>query len=492
MRDFSTFPAPEYKETVLAPLFDGFKRHHSRHLLAVHHAHGVMLGERGWLKPEEVSAIFAALADATDGLDPESLTYTGQFEDYFFWLESQLRDRLGPDLAGRLHTGRSRNDIDHTIFKMELRARLLAVLARLDALLATLLDRARRGAATLVVAYTHGQPAQPTSFAHYLGAFIETLQRDATRLLAAIDTVDRCSLGAAAITTSGFGLDRERVAALLGFSRVQENAYGCIAAADYIAETYGALKIMLLGIGRFVQDLNAWTGFEVGHIRVPDAFVQISSIMPQKRNPVPVEHLRLLCSLAAGQADAILLTLHNTPFTDMNDSEGAVQEAGYTAFETAGRALVLLDAFMQAIEIDEAKVRRHIAESCITITEVADSLVRGEGISFRQAHEIASVLAKRMIASGETLETLPFTAFAEAYAHEIGRAPGIDEAGFRAIGTPEHFLAVRDMLGGPAPAAIAASLGRYEAERSRLTAAADAVRARVTAAAAERARLVAG
>ncbi len=490
MRDFSTFPAPEYKDTVLAPLFEGFKRHHRDHLMAIHHAHGVMLAERGLLKPDELRAILAALHDATATLDPATLTYTGEHEDYFFWLESQLRARLGPDLAGRLHTGRSRNDIDHTIFKMSLRTRLLALIARLETLLATLLARATEGAATLVVAYTHGQPAQPTTFGHYLGALIEMLLRDATRLLNAILTVDRCSMGAAAITTSGFGLDRARVADLLGFAAVQENAYGCIAAVDYLAEPYAALKLLCLGLGRFVQDLNIWTGFETAHLQVPDAFVQISSIMPQKRNPVPVEHLRLLLSLAAGRADAILLTLHNTPFTDMNDAEGEVQSAGYEAFDTAERALVLLEAFMAAIQVDETKVRQHIAESCITITEVADSLVREEDISFRQAHEVASHLARRMIANRETLATLPITAFTAAFAEAIGRPPAMDEARFRTIGTPEYFVAVRTMTGGPAASAMAASLARYTADLAAVSATRRAHEARVAAAAAERTRLV--
>ncbi len=491
MTEFSRFPAPVYKETVLAPLFEGFKRHYRPHLLAIHHAHGVMLAECGWLAAADLRAILGALQHATDRLDPDALVYTGEHEDYFFWLEAQLRDRLGPDLAGRLHTGRSRNDIDQTIFRMVLRERLVALLGRIEALLDVLLARARDGAATLVVAYTHGQPAQPTTFGHYLAAVIEMLLRDADRVLHAIATVDRCSLGAAAITTSGFRLDRARVAALLGFAAVQENAYGCIAAVDYVAESYAALKVLMLGIGRFVQDLNAWTGFEIGHLQVPDGFVQVSSIMPQKRNPVPVEHLRLLASLAAGRADAVLLALHNTPFTDMNDAEGEVQEAGYAAFDAADRALALLASFMQAVSVDEARVRKHIAESCITITEVADSLVREEGISFRQAHAIASQLARRMLAQGETLATLPFAAFAGAFAAAIGRPPAIDETRFRAIGTPEHFVAVRDMFGGPAASTLSVALAGYQAALDDVAARRGAHAARATAAAEERARLVA-
>ena len=491
MRDFSKFPATEFKDMVLAPLFEGFKRHHRDQLMAIHHAHGIMLAECGWLKPPELHAIFEALADAVDNLDPATLTYTGEHEDFFFWVESQLKQRLGPDLAGRLHTGRSRNDIDQTMFKMGLRTRLLALLARLETLIAMLLHRAHEDATKLVVAYTHGQPAQPTTFGHYLAALIEMLLRDADRLRHALATVDRCSMGAAAITTSGFGLNRTRVATLLGFAEVQENSYGCIAVVDYLAETYAAVKLLCLGLGRFVQDLNSWTGFEIGHLHVPNAFVQISSIMPQKRNPVPVEHMRLMLSLAAGRAETVLTALHNTPFTDMNDAEGEVQEAGYAAFDTVDRALTLLTGFMQAVTVDEAKVRKHIDDACITITEVADTLVREEGISFRQAHELASELARRMIAAGQTLQTLPMADFTQAFEHAIGRPPNIDEARFRWIATPEHFVQVREMFGGPGPQALAASLARYQIKLADIATARETCEARIATAIAERRRLVA-
>ncbi len=286
-----------------------------------------------------------------------SLVYTGEHEDFFFYVEGELIRRLGVEVAGKLHTGRSRNDIDHTVFKLALKDRLAALLTEHAAMIEALLAVAERERETIVVAYTHGQPAQPTTYGHYLAAFIELSLRDMDRLLHAVRTVDLSSMGAAAITTSGFGLDRARMAELLGFADVQENSYGCIAAADYATGVYAAMKLLFIHAGRFVQDLNAWTGFEIGHLRVPDAFVQISSIMPQKRNPVPVEHLRLMASLGAARCEAVLTAVHNTPFTDMNDSEGEVQIAGYEAFDTAHRLMALLGGLLAAVTIDSAKVR---------------------------------------------------------------------------------------------------------------------------------------
>ncbi len=379
--DDDRFPAPAYRDTVLAPLFEGVKRHHWTYLMRINLAHAVMLGECGLLDARESAAILSGLTAITGGLDIEALVYTGEHEDFFFYVEAELEKLIGAEIAGKLHTGRSRNDIDHTVFKMALKDKCFGYLGALLDLVGGLIDLAAHNRATIVVAYTHGQPAQPTTFGHYLAAFIEVLQRDVGRLLHAVGTLDRCSMGAAAITTSGFGLDRARVAALLGFAEVQENSYGCIAACDYITETYAALKLHFLNIGRFVQDLNFWTGFEIGQLHVPDGFVQISSIMPQKRNPVPVEHLRLLASLAGGRCDMMLNTMHNTPFTDMNDAEGEVQIAGYEAFDTGSRVLGLLGPFVQAVRVNEPRVRAHIDESCITVTEVADSLVRHEGIT---------------------------------------------------------------------------------------------------------------
>ncbi len=464
IKDDSVFPAPVYKETVLAPLFEGVKRHHWQHQMRINRASAVMLAERGLLSRAEAGAILAALDDIVAKVDVKRLDYTGEHEDFFFYVESELKRRLGVEVAGKLHTGRSRNDIDHTVFKMALKERLIGFVDALIGLTGTALHVAEKNRDTLIVAYTHGQPAQPSTFGHYLGALIEMLLRDIERVTHAARYPDKSSMGAAAITTSGFDLDRARMAELLGFAEVQENSYGCIAAVDYATSVYAALKLVFVHLGRFVQDLNAWTGFEIGHLYVPNAYVQISSIMPQKRNPVPVEHLRLMLSLAASRAEAVIAAVHNTPFTDMNDSEGEVQAAGYEAFDTGHRAVALLAGFLGSVQVDEAKVRKHIDEACITVTELADSLVRVEGLSFRQAHEIAAKLARRMIDTGERFQTVPFQAFAEAFREVAGRVSALAESEFRRVTTPEHFVAVRTMPGGPAPAALDMAFARYRHE----------------------------
>ncbi|MEX0852338.1 MAG: argininosuccinate lyase, partial [Bauldia sp.] len=350
-REGSRFPDPVYKDTVLAPLFEDAKTHYLDGFRRINRAHLVMLAETGILSQADAGGIARGLAAIEREVEFSSIAYTGETEDFFFLVEAELTKRLGPDLAGRLHTARSRNDIDHTLFRLRLKAEIDALLAAARRLAGTLITVARRESATIILAYTHGQPAQPTTFGHYLAAVVEVVLRDMDRLAAARRIVDLCPMGAAAITTTGFPIDRARTAELLGFARPTENSYGSIAAVDYVTATYGALALLFLHLGRPIQDLQFWTSFEVGQVHVSDAFVQMSSIMPQKRNPVAIEHLRHLASQAVGRANAILAIMHNTPFTDMNDSEGETQVLGYGAFRAARRVLDLLRALLPDLSI---------------------------------------------------------------------------------------------------------------------------------------------
>ncbi|SFQ19891.1 argininosuccinate lyase [Tranquillimonas alkanivorans] len=470
MSDTSKFPDPVYRDTVLAPLFEGVKTHFAGHMDAINRAHLVMLVESGILSADDGARIAGALAAIAEEVDVPALEYTGEYEDYFFLVEAELKRRLG-DLGGALHTARSRNDMDHTLFKMALRERAEAMLGQLLTLAEALSAKAEAEAETLIVAYTHGQPAQPTTFGHYLCAALEVLLRDAARLSAAIDGLEHCPMGAAAITTSGFPIDRERVADLLGFEGVLVNSYGCIASVDYVTGLYSAVKLVFVHLGRVVQDMAFWSSFEVGQLYVPNSLVQISSIMPQKRNPVPIEHMRHLASVTAGRCDMVVNTMHNTPFTDMNDSEGEVQQAGYAAFESGGRVLDLLAAFLPSCSIRADRVAANMDAACVTITELADTLVRDEGLSFRQAHEIAAATARAVIAEAAPLRQ-GYAAFRAAFEDQTGRGPGLDEAGFRTAVAADTFVARRDRTGGPAPAALEAAQAGYRETLAELRAAA--------------------
>lgn len=452
-----SFPAASFKETVLAPVFSEFKEHFFNELMKINYAHTIMLIENEVIKKEDGIKIINGLKKIEKEINLDQINYTGEFEDLYFYLEDKLKEEIGIDAAGRMHTGRSRNDIDHTMYKMKLKEKMLSILNLKAKLIKSLIEKAENNIKTLVVAYTHGQPAQPTTYAHYLSAFIELLLRDGERLLQSYYFADHSSLGAAAITTSGFNIDRQRTAELLGFENVQENSYGAIAAVDYLTDVYSSLKILMYNTGRFSQDLIFWSSFEVGHLNLGRGFIQISSIMPQKRNPVALEHLRVMSSLAAGYCDSVINTTHNTPFTDMNDAEDAVQVVGFKGFEFAERVLILLTDIIKSIKIDEEKVKKNIKKSMVSITEFADRLVRQEDISFKQAHEIASDIVDYISSNSD----IKFEKFKEIFIKQIGREPSNNKEILDVIFEADEFINVRKVYGGSAEERMRDSLKGY-------------------------------
>ena len=245
---------------------------------------------------------------------------------------------------------------------------------------------------TVLAVHTHTQRAQPTTVAHYLLAGVEQLERDAVRLKAAYERTNRNPLGSCAITGTGFPIDRQLTSELLGFCGPTGNTYGSIATVDYLLESTSAAAVLLAGHGRFVQDLLLWCTAEFDYIRFGDGFVQSSSIMPQKRNPVAIEHARAIGSKALGQAQAIVLAVHNTPFGDIVDTEDDLQPLVFSMFRDATRSVKLVAAAMRTAEFDADRLEKRAADGWTTLTELADTLVRDHGLSFKTAHRIAGGL----------------------------------------------------------------------------------------------------
>src|SRR5205814_811368 len=205
-------------------------------------------------------------------------------------VERLIVGACGDDVAGRLHTARSRNDIDMTMYRMRQRELILGLLASTFELRRALLGMVDRHRHTIFAVHTHTQRAQPTTVAHYMLAVVEQLERDAARLKPAYERTNRSPLGACAITGTGFPIDRQLTSDLLGFCGPTGNTYGSIATVDYLLESTSATSVLLAGLGRFVQDLLLWCTSEFSYVRFGDGFVQSSSIMPQKPNPAAIQH----------------------------------------------------------------------------------------------------------------------------------------------------------------------------------------------------------
>jgi argininosuccinate lyase len=455
-----TFPAARYTETVLAVNFADAQKHFLDALMDLHFAHGVMLAEQGMLTRDEVRAVLSGLR-RIDRTALATATYDGSVEDFFFHVERELTRVCDPQAAAKLHTARSRNDIDITLYRMRIREELLLVHRAIAEAARVLLDLASRHLDTVMPAHTHTQPAQPTTLAHYLCAAIECFARDLPRLEAAYKTVNVNPLGACAITTTGFPIDRHRTAELLGFEGLQVNSYGAIAAVDYIAESAAAVMTSLLTLGKLVQDLLTWSTVEYGFLRLSDGYVQCSSIMPQKRNPVALEHTRILASRGLGEAQGLFTAMHNTPFGDIVDSEDDLQPLIFLMFEDARRAWSLVGPALRGATFDAARLRERAGQHFLTVTELADTLVREEGISFHDAHKLVSI-AVNADRNDHRHERLADCVIDNA-AGVLGRALHTPRAKLIEALDPDYFVKIRRIPGGPAPEAVQAQLDTLNA-----------------------------
>ena len=450
--------SPEYVRLVLNENFEDAKAQFLLPLMAINYAHLAMLAEQGIVARAEAHAIREAL-DHISTDDVRKVRYDATYEDLFFYLDRLIAERCGEDAAGRLHTARSRNDIDMTMYRMQQREMILAIVEAALSLRRVLLAHAARHREHVFAAHTHTQPAQPSTIAHYLLAVVEQLERDTVRLRTAYASTNRNPLGACAITGTGFPIDRTRTAALLGFDEVTGNTYGSIATVDYLLESISASAVLLAGLGRVLQDLLLWCTSEFGYLRLADGFVQCSSIMPQKRNPVALEHARAIGSKALGQASAVMLTIHNTPFGDIVDTEDDLQPLVTAMFKDAARAVALVAAAMERAEFDVAKLAVRAEQGWITVTELADTLARDHRLPFKAGHAIAS----RLVASARASPERPISVALREVSKEVaGREIVYDEAALAEILSPSHFVNVRKTHGGPAPSETLRAIGVSE------------------------------
>jgi argininosuccinate lyase len=458
--------SPDYVRIVLNENFEDAKLLLLAPMMALHEGHLAMLSAR-----EIVSRADAQrLRDALRAIDLDALRasrYSGSSEDLFFHIDGLIAAGAGAEVAGRLHTARSRNDMAMTMYRMRLREYVLALAESTLRVRQSLSSVAERHIDTVYPAHTHTQPAQPTTVAHYLMAVIEELERQTARLFAAYRSTNRNPLGACAITGTAFPIDRDLTSDLLGFDGPTGNTYGSIATVDYLIESAGAAANVVVGLGRFAQDMLLWCTVEMGYLRLPDGFVQVSSIMPQKRNPVALEHARALLSKAFAEMQAIPVMAHNTPFGDIVDTEDDLQPLVSSAFKDAVRGADLVGAAMAGAEFDVERMRARAGENWVTITELADTLARDYGLPFAAGHGVASrVIRARRENPAATLSGLVAAATREIAGREILLSH--DE--LARIQSPERIVAIRRTHGGPAREvltdALQESRGRLRADQT--------------------------
>ena len=441
-----------------------------------HLAHALMLDQQGILKPEVIPPILrCVLGLAEAGVDSVPVDY--RQEDLYSYVEKRIVAELGPDIGGRLHTGRSRNDLNATTWRMALRERVLTALEGLSALRARLLDMAEQHSTTVMPGYTHWQHAQPVTFGYWLLAAADVLARDHKRLFASLAHTNLCPLGAGALTTTAFPLNRAMVADLLGFDAPMEVAYDAVSSHDDGLEALSAMSVLMTFLSRLATDLIAWSTWEYGFVEPADRHSAVSSIMPQKKNPAALEHLRASTGMVTGALTAALACTKNTPFADVNDAVTAVNEPMLDAALRTGRALVLMEEVFAGLSLRAERMAEAARLGFGSATELADVIVREAGLSFRMAHNVVAGVVSDALERGISADRITSADIDRSASAHFGHGLGIPDAAVRQAMDPAENIRTRTVQGGPAPGNMATMIA---GRRAALATDRDAVRAVAT------------
>lgn len=426
-----------------------------RHLGQINKASIVMLAEEDLVPGDLAASIARGIAKVIKEQDEPGSARSGNYLAF----ESRLLEVAGPE-ASRLHTGRSRQDIGSTMRRMVLREALLDSYEALLAARYSLLDLAAAHVDTVVPAYTHGVQAQPTTFAHYLLAFSAAFERDAERLQQAYTRLNLSPMGAAAFGTSGFPINRVRLAELLGFDALVENSYDAnlVSSVDSKIEFANALATSAITVGQLMQNLHTQYHNPVPWIRLEEEQTDVSSIMPQKRNPRPLDAVRLLATSVVGSAQTVTLNAHNTN-SGMNDYRPATQ-----ALHTAAQAQAMYGAYvsvMTHLVIDKDRALEEVDSDYSTTTEIADVLLRDANVPFRIGHHYASELTSYGRAAGKRPKELSDEELSLLYTESTGDDLPLDVAVIRQAMDPAAMVQGRSGIGGPQSQEVVRMLARH-------------------------------
>ncbi|RRJ32357.1 argininosuccinate lyase [Halocatena pleomorpha] len=410
--------------------------------IAVDRAHVVMLAEQGIIERSEASEILTALeAIALDGHNslPDG-------EDVHEAIESAVIEQVGP-VGGKMHTARSRNDEVATCLRYRLREDLLDSVSATLALRSALENVAREHGDTVMPGFTHLQPAQPTTVAHWALSYERAIARDTERLLAAYDRTNRSPLGGAAFAGTPFPIDRERTAELLGFAGIVENSMDAASARDFLLDSTAALAGLATHLSGLAEDLIVFAN--KGYVDLSNEYASTSSIMPQKKNPDTLELVRATAGTASAGLDGLLTTLKGLPRAYNID----LQRASGHAWSTVDAVTEATDVAAGAVAStawNDSLLADAAGEGFTTATAVADRLAMC-GLPFRTAHAILAEAAQH----GGSVDAI------EAAAADVLDEPletYLTREELRALLDPVHSVENRDSRGGPAPSAVAAQL----------------------------------
>jgi len=454
-------PDATFARHILEPIYEINARHYFHRLIAAHRAWLVMLAERRIVDRTHAARILAALGEIErEGPDAER-PFDASLDYYYLHIERALVARVegGESVVGNLNLGRTRPE---PLARMVLRDGLLYTIDMVLDLRRALIARAREEAETVMPGYTHLQHAQPTTFGHYALAIHDHLQRDTARLMAALDTVDRCTLGCGAMSGTSLDIDRERVMRLLGFPALCENTIDSVSATDHVFESAAALSTAMNVVARFCQDLYIWSSQEYAMVDVTDAFSSPSSLMPQKKNALILEYVRSRAARTVGALTGSFAVMQNVGYMDTEEVEIESYVPLYDALRLAHEAIPPITALVRALKVDRSLCRARAAWGFSSVTALAEALQTGQAMSYRTAHRIVARAVLMAVDAGKDATGIDSRLLAEAAREMTGRPVEMDDEAIARCLDPRRFVEQHRVVGATAPDEVRRMAGSRE------------------------------
>lgn len=430
----------------------GFDRRLATQDIAGSRAHAAMLAAQGILTNKDAETIREGLLTVLSEIEGGKFPFRVELEDIHMNVEARLKEIIG-EPAGRLHTGRSRNDQVALDFRLWVRDQCDAAISGLEALMKAFLAQAEAGADWVMPGFTHLQTAQPVTWGHHMLAYVEMFARDRSRFIDARLRMNECPLGAAALAGTSFPIDRHATAAALGFDRPTANSLDSVSDRDFALEFLSASSICAMHLSRFAEELVIWSSAQFRFVRLSDKWTTGSSIMPQKKNPDAAELLRSKLGRILGATVALFTVMKGLALTYSKD----MQEDKEQTFDAAD-SLMLGLAAMTGMVGDMTALRDNLktaaASGFSTATDLADWLVRELGLPFRDAHHITGTLVAMAEKAGIDLPDLTLEQMQSVHG-------GIRKDVFDVLGV-ENSVRSRMSYGGTAPDQVRAQTARWK------------------------------
>ena len=432
----------------------GFDKRLAPQDLAGSQAHAAMLAAQGIIAQADADSIAKGLTAIGKEIEAGSFPFRREFEDIHMNVEARLAELIG-EAAGRLHTGRSRNDQVATDLRLWVREACARTDAGLLALQRALLGQAERHTGTIMPGFTHMQPAQPVTFGHHCLAYVEMAARDRGRFGDAAKRLNESPLGAAALAGTSYPIDRKMTAKALGFAGAMRNSLDAVSARDFALEFLAAAAIAAAHLSRLAEEIVLWASPAYGFVKLSDAFSTGSSIMPQKRNPDAAELVRAKVGRILGGFVGLLTVVKGLPLAYAKDLQED-KEAVFAAADALDLSLAAMTGIVAELEIDAAAMKQAAQKGHPTATDLADWIVAKLNKPFRKAHNIAAKAVARAEALGLALDALPLSELKKI-------EPKLTKDVYKVLSL-DSSVAARKSLGGTAPERVREQV-RYWKER---------------------------